>query len=222
MSINTKYMLELENVSTNNRKFALKNNNLRLESGYIYCITGENGSGKTTLLRQILDENAKYSGVIKLFGEDIRGRHNIVMKYAGYVSEERVFLEKRTALQNAEILGKLYSEFDIDIFKEYMKIMNTSINTTYYKMSRGEKMKFQLSFAIACQSKIYILDDVTAGMDSVFRAELFDMLRGLLSGECLVIITTHNVSEITRHTDYVAVMENGSLGEFTESIEFGV
>lgn len=222
MRNNTKYMLELENVSTNNRKFALKNNNLRFESGYIYCITGENGSGKTTLLRQILDENAKYSGMIKLFGEDIRGRHNIVMKYAGYVSEERVFLEKRTALQNAEILGKLYSEFDIDIFKEYMKIMNTSINTTYDKMSRGEKMKFQLSFAIACQSKIYILDDVTAGMDSVFRTELFDMLRGLLADECLVIITTHNVSEITRQTDYVAVMENGSLGEFTESIEFGV
>ena len=48
------------------------------------------------------------------------------------------------------------------------------------------------------------------------------MLRGLLSDEYLVIITTHNVSEITRHTDYVAVMENGSLGEFTESIEFGV
>ena len=51
-------------------------------------------------------------------------------------------------------------------------------------------------------------------------AELFDMLRELIAEEdCCVLMTTHEMSEIAKNTDYVAIMDNGTLGEFRESIE---
>jgi len=56
-------------------------------------------------------------------------------------------------------------------------------------------------------------------MDAVFKIELFDMLRELIAQECCVIMTTHDMTEIMKNTDYVAVMEGGRLGEFSESIE---
>lgn len=80
-------------------------------------------------------------------------------------------------------------------------------------------MKFQLAFAIAHHSRLYLLDEATAGMDAVFKIELFDMLRELIAQECCVIMITHDMTEIMKNTDYVAVMEGGRLGEFGESIE---
>ena len=101
----------------------------------------------------------------------------------------------------------------------FAKQMNVSTATTLWRMSRGERMKFQLAFAIAHHSRLYLLDEATAGMDAVFKIELFDMLRELIAQECCVIMTTHDMTEIMKNTDYVAVMEGGRLGEFSESIE---
>jgi ABC-2 type transport system ATP-binding protein len=142
------------------------------------------------------------------------------MQQIGVVSEEHLFLENRTGKQNAEILGLLYDKFDMGRFDAAMKQMQVSGGTTYRKMSRGERMKFQLAFAIAHGSRLYLLDEATAGLDPVFRIELFDLLRGLLCEEnCCVLMTSHNEAEITRQTDYVAVMRDGTLSVFTESME---
>lgn len=113
----------------------------------------------------------------------------------------------------------MYDDFDVELFNECMKKMNVSTATTLWRMSRGERMKFQLAFAIAHHSRLYLLDEATAGMDAVFKIELFDMLRELIAQECCVIMITHDMTEIMKNTDYVAVMEGGRLGEFSESIE---
>ena len=217
-----KYALELENVTGKRGKFRLKDINIQLEPGYIYAVAGENGAGKTTLMRYIISEQIKYSGTIRLYGENVKDKHHRAMEKIGFVSEDNIFLEKRTALQNAGILGILYDDFDIELFKQYMKRMGASVNTAYDRMSRGERMKFQLAFAIAHKSKLYLLDEATAGIDSVFCTELFDILRNLLVEECCVLMTSHNMSEIEKQTDYVAIMKNGSIGGFKESMEVSV
>lgn len=78
-------------------------------------------------------------------------------------------------------------------------------------------MKFQLAFAIAHHSRLYLLDEATAGMDAVFKIELFDMLRELIAQECCVIMTTHDMTEIMKNTDYGSY-GGRQTGEFSESI----
>ena len=193
---------------------------MTLENGYIYAVTGKNGAGKTTLFNYILTEKKRYTGSIKLFGYELAGNHAKTMEITGLVSEDNTFFENRTGRQNAEILGLVYDNFDMELFDKCMKKMNVSSQTTLWRMSRGERMKFQLAFAIAHHSRLYLLDEATAGMDAVFKIELFDMLRQLIAGEdCCVLMTTHDMSEIAKNTDYVAIMDNGTLGEFVESIE---
>ncbi|MCI5881250.1 MAG: ATP-binding cassette domain-containing protein, partial [Clostridium sp.] len=94
-----------------------------LESGYIYAIVGENGAGKTMLFQTILQENARYSGDIFVYGQPVRGKHDKMMQIIGYVSEDNIFFEDRTGNQNAEILGILYDDFDKDLFKCVMEKM---------------------------------------------------------------------------------------------------
>ena len=212
--------LELKDVTGKGFGFKLKNVTMTLENGYIYAVTGKNGAGKTTLFNYILTEKKRYTGSIKLFGYELAGNHAKTMEITGLVSEDNTFFENRTGRQNAEILGLVYDNFDMELFDKCMKKMNASSQTTLWRMSRGERMKFQLAFAIAHHSRLYLLDEATAGMDAVFKIELFDMLRELIAGEdCCVLMTTHDMSEIAKNTDYAAIMDNGTLGEFVESIE---
>lgn len=212
--------LELKDVTGKGFGFKLKNVTMTLENGYIYAVTGKNGAGKTTLFNYILTEKKRYTGSIKLFGYELAGNHAKTMEITGLVSEDNTFFENRTGRQNAEILGLVYDNFDMELFDKCMKKMNVSGQTTLWRMSRGERMKFQLAFAIAHHSRLYLLDEATAGMDAVFKIELFDMLRQLIAREdCCVLMTTHDMSEIAKNTDYAAIMDNGTLGEFVESIE---
>ena len=212
--------LELKDVTGKGFGFKLKNVTMTLENGYIYAVTGKNGAGKTTLFNYILTEKKRYTGSIKLFGYELAGNHAKTMEITGLVSEDNTFFENRTGRQNAEILGLVYDNFDMELFDKCMIKMNVSSQTTLWRMSRGERMKFQLAFAIAHHSRLYLLDEATAGMDAVFKIELFDMLRQLIAGEdCCVLMTTHDMSEIAKNTDYAAIMDNGTLGEFVESIE---
>lgn len=211
--------LTLENVRGKGLGFKLKDISAKFENGYIYAITGKNGAGKTTLFNYILAQRKRYTGSIKMSGYELERNHSKAMEIIGFVSEDNVFFENRTGKQNADILGLVYDDFDVELFNECMKKMNVSTATTLWRMSRGERMKFQLAFAIAHHSRLYLLDEATAGMDAVFKIELFDMLRELIAQECCVIMTTHDMTEIMKNTDYVAVMEGGRLGEFGESIE---
>lgn len=216
----TDFACKLANVSRKRKKFRLSDINMELENGYIYAIVGENGAGKTMLFQTILQEKARYSGEIYVYGKPARGNHDKMMEIIGFVSEDNLFLEDRTGMQNAEILGILYEDFDKNLFRNIMEKMQAPTNRTYRLMSRGERIKFQLGFAIAHHSKLFLLDEATAGMDPVFRLEFFDILRELLkTEECCVLMTSHNMTEIHKQTDYVAVMENGHLGAFQESLD---
>jgi ABC-2 type transport system ATP-binding protein len=213
-------ILTLEQVTGKSRRFHLTDITFSLEPGYIYAVTGPNGAGKSTLFNYIAAENVRYTGRIAFQGMDLREHRAEAMQQIGVVSEDHRFLENRTGKQNAEILGLLYENFDMERFDAAMKRMKVSGAVTYKKMSRGERMKFQLAFAIAHGSRLYLLDEATAGLDPVFRIEFFDMLRSLLVDEnSCVLMTSHNEAEITRQTDYVAVMRDGKLGAFTESME---
>lgn len=214
-------ILEFKEVSGKGRGFKLNNVTFSLEIGFIYCIAGKNGAGKTSLLNYILSEKARYKGDILLNGESIKGNHACAMKEIGFVSEDRVFFEDRTALQNVQLLSGFYENFDKDHFMKAMDEFGVNPGRTYKAMSRGEKMKFQLAFVESFKPSLFILDEATAGMDAVFRIEFFERLQKLIAEEkCTVLMTSHNISEIEKKTDYVAVMNDGTLNQFTESMDF--
>ena len=211
--------LKFENVCGKSKNFTLKDVSFSLEPGFIYAIAGENGSGKSTLMKYILSEKKIYTGRILFEGEDINGRHKELMNAIGFVSEDNRFFEERSAKQNGELLGVFYDNFNMELYKETLKSMDIAESHTYMKMSRGEKIKMQLAFAIAHSSRLLILDEATAGLDPVYRIEFFNTIRSLLAKENVtVLMSSHNMTEIEKNTDYVAIMKDGILGGFNESI----
>lgn len=215
-------ILGFHNVTGRNKGFNLKDVTFSLEPGFIYGLMGENGVGKTTLMRYIMNDRIKYDGEINVHGVNVLKQHEKAMGLVGYVSEDHLFFEDRTGMQNVALLALFYDDFDAECFVDFGKRWNVSLHTTYKKMSRGERLKLQLAFVAAYRPVLYLLDEVTAGMDPVFRIEFFDMLRELIRDEsCSVLMTSHIQSEVELKTDYVAVMRNGEMSDFSESMEMG-
>lgn len=211
-------ILEFCRVSSDQKqKFKLMDISFALPAGYIMGLMGENGAGKTTLFDYILDDEKRYSGVIRLNGMDISEEHKMTKQKIGFVSEKNSFFEKLTGIRNAELLGNLYDEFDIELFQNTMKKMEIP-DILYERMSRGQKMKFQLAFAMAHKPELYLLDEVTAGMDPVFRTELFQLLQEVIGdAQASVLMTSHIESEMEKKVDYLGIMENGKLTDFGEA-----
>lgn len=214
-------ILEFEQVTGNSGKFRLENISFSLPAGYIMGLAGSNGAGKTTLLDYIVNEKRRYNGSIRIGGCDIRENHAYMKNKIGFVSDENQFLMERTAKQNGQILGVFYENFDMEVFLAVLREMEVPEGRAYGKMSRGERMKFQMAFAMAHKPAVYLLDEVTAGMDPVFRVDFFKILHEIIKDESAsVLMTSHIETEMEQKTDYLGILENGKMIRFGESIDY--
>lgn len=201
------------------RTFGLEEISFGLPGGYIMGLIGKNGAGKTTFFDCIMAEKKRYSGEMFLDGRNIHENHLQVLDKTGFVSEKNEFMELRTAGQNARMLGRFYSSFDMELFEGMMERCKVSSGKTVGKMSRGEMVKFQLAFAVAHRPKLYLMDEATAGMDPVFRIDFYRILHELLKdGDCGIILSTHIEEEIEKQLDYVGILEEGRLVSFGENV----
>ncbi len=215
-----KMILELEQVTGLSKRFRLEDINFALPAGYIMGLMGCNGAGKTTLISYIMEEKRKYSGTIRIGGVDIRENHGYMKNKLGFVSEDNTFFLEKTAMQNAQLLGAFYEDFDMELFRKTMEEIGLSVKKTYGRMSRGESLKFQMAFAMAHHPVLYLLDEVTVGMDPVFRIDFFKILQEVIRDEqASVLMTSHIEEEMERKTDYVGILEQGRMVRFGESID---
>lgn len=213
-------LLEFEHVTGTSDKFRLQDVSFSLPAGYIMGLAGKNGAGKTTLIDYIMNPKVQYTGTIRIGGVDIRENHVQMKNKIGFLSDENKFLNKRSAMQNAEILGTLFDEWDMEIFKNAMQQMNLSTSSVVGNMSRGEMMRFQMAFSMAHKPVLYLLDEVTAGMDPVFRIDFFKMLQEVIkTEEASILMTSHIQSEIGQKMDFVGILDAGRLIEFGESLD---
>lgn len=202
---------EFKNVTGQGKKFRLKNISFPVEDGFITGIVGKNGVGKTTLFHYIVDENAKYTGTILIDGKPLRENHKELMNRIGFISEEQQFLKEKTARENVKLFSVLYDRFSEEKFAEAMTCMELSQSKTVGKMSRGEFIKFQLAFAMAHDTKLYLLDEATAGMDPVFKKDFFKMLHQIIAVEdTAILMSTHITEEVSIHMDYVVQLSDSS------------
>lgn len=210
-------MLEFRNVNKKSKKFELKNISFTAEEGFITGIVGVNGAGKTTLLNLLKEEKADYNGEILFYGENIKNNHDAFRSMLGFISDDNTFFEEFTVAQNASMLSFFYPEWNGDVFKAKMKEFEVPTGKKMSALSRGERIRFQLAFAMAHNAKLYVFDEATAGMDPVFRKDFFKVIHELIATQPVtVIMTTHIEEDIRKHMDYVGVLDVGNLTSFSE------
>lgn len=99
--------------------------------------------------------------------------------------------------------------------------MNIPPTKPLYELSKGMKMKFQISFAMAHSPKLLILDEPTAGFDPVFRIDFLNILQDILDRDISILMSTHITSDLDKIADYIILLDNGEIkiNDTKESLE---
>ncbi len=207
-------------------KIAVDRVSVKFQEG-IYGLLGENGAGKTTLMRMLCGILTPDSGDIALDGVDVsQEEYRAVLGYLpqdfGYYPEftGRDFLlymasikglEKRKAKRKAEEL----LEF-VALSEQAKKKIRT--------YSGGMKQRLGIAQALLNEPKVLILDEPTAGLDPKERVRFRNLLEGM-GKDCIVILSTHIVSDVDKIADNILMMRKGQMiyqgvrGDIEEELE---
>lgn len=207
--------LTLENVSkTYKKKKAVDHVSLTLDIG-IHALLGANGSGKTTLIRMLCGILPMSEGTIKADGVSIRKQYQMYCDRLGYMPQHFGFYPDYTMKEFLDYMAIVKQIPKVEADKRINKWAHKlNLQDCMYKkmktLSGGMLKRVGILQALLNSPDILILDEPTAGLDPKERI-VFRNLIASLSKQCLVLISTHIVSDIETIADDILVMKEGKI-----------
>jgi ABC-2 type transport system ATP-binding protein len=205
-------ILEVDKVSRRLGAFALEDVSLSLPRGTIMGFVGPNGAGKTTTLKIILGLVRKDRGDVRVFGLDHVKDGPRIRQKVGFVSDENIYYEDFTTREIGWLLGRFYAAWDETRYRRHLQDFALPPAGKIRELSRGMKAKLALAVALSHDADLIVMDEPTAGLDPVFRAEMLEILRGVIANEeRSVLFSTHVTSDLERVADYVTFIHQGRI-----------
>ncbi len=207
-------ILELQQVSKAFPKsdFMLDHISFSLPYGAILGFIGENGAGKTTTIGCIMNTLAKDSGVIKLFGREMRDEDTAMREKIGVVYDGNNFPVYWSAQQLSKIMQGLYTNWDNDLFSKYLEDFHLPAKQKIKQYSRGMTMKLAIAAALSHHPQLLILDEATSGLDPIMRDEMLDVFLSFVQEEDhAILLSSHITGDLEKIADYITFIHNGRL-----------
>ncbi len=204
--------IKISNLTKNyGKNRGIKNVNLEIKEGEIYGFIGPNGAGKSTTIKTLLNFIFPTSGSAKILGKDIVSESKAIKEFASYVpSEVRYYSEVKVK----DILNYAISFFDSsdrEYLNELCNELEVELDKKIEELSLGNKKKVAIVQALLSNPKIVILDEPTNGLDPLIQQKLFNILLKEKSKGKTIFLSSHNLSEIERFCDRVAVIKEGEI-----------
>ncbi|MEK6908226.1 MAG: metal ABC transporter ATP-binding protein, partial [Thermoproteota archaeon] len=192
-----------------------------VNQGDFLGIIGPNGAGKSTLFAAMLGLNAKYKGIIKFFGTDIRKSKNY-LKEIGYVPQKPIFEKNFPATVNDVVKMGLQKESDenkIDEILQQLWIHELS-ERRIGELSGGQQQRVFIAKALVNNPKVLILDEPVTGIDQQSIDLFYSILKELNSKQNITIIwSSHDLDAVNKLANHVACL-NRTLFFHGESDDF--
>ena len=209
-------ILSIQNLSKKYRKekFGLKDYSITIENG-ILGLLGPNGAGKSTLMKIIATISRPTAGTVTLDGHDIVNDPNYIRKILGYLPQDfgvyanlnaYEFLEYMAAMKG---VGGVGLRKRIDMLLEGVNLVETA-RLPIGTYSGGMKQRIGIAQALLNDPKVLIFDEPTVGLDPEERVRFRNLISGM-ANDCIIILSSHIVSDIETIADEVAIMQNGAL-----------
>ena len=201
---------------------ALDNVSFSVHRGEFIGIIGHTGSGKSTLMQQLNGLLKPTSGSVLLDGRDIwadkqqtrqaRFRVGLVFQYPEYqLFEETVYRDiafgpKNMGLSEEEIQRRVLEAAG------FVGITQQQLQVSPFDLSGGQKRRVAIAGVIAMEPEVLILDEPTAGLDPVGRAEILQNIENYRKAKnATVMMVSHSMEDVARLTDRLLVMNGSKL-----------
>jgi len=189
---------------------------LQAGEGQIYGLLGKNGAGKTTLLKLISGLVFPDSGSAEVMSYNPSERHPGMLADIYYVQEE-LYLPEIKISAYEKFYAPFYPKFSFEQFDYYLREFGLDKERKISNLSHGQKKKVMLSFGMACNSRLLILDEPTNGLDIPSKTLFRKMIANAIAEDRLFIISTHQVKDVANLIDPIIILENGKI-LFNESV----
>lgn len=220
---NNEYVLQLKEIC---KSFpgakALDRINFNLKPGEVHALLGENGAGKSTLIKIITGAYQNDSGIITLFGKDIRFKDAIEAQDLGISAVyqefnlvpqlntyENIFLRKQP--QKGIVVKRIDKSYMKQKSTELLRELGISfdINLPIRTLSVAYQQMIEIAKALVWDAKIMIFDEPTAVLTEEETQQLFKVIRRLKEKGVGVIYISHRMEEIFQIADRVTILRDG-------------
>lgn len=211
-------------------KQALKNINLKIESGKIIGLIGSNGAGKTTLLKILAGLIYPSTGSARVLGfEPWKRDYEFLRQMSLLLGQKNQLWWDISARDSYSLLAKIY---DLDSAAAKRRVNDLAemlgctsvLDTQLRRLSLGERMKMEIIGALLHSPKVLFLDEPTIGLDILAQSAIRNFLEFYVKDfKPVVILTSHYMDDIAQLADQLLLISkgelvyNGTVDEFTDA-----
>jgi ABC-type sugar transport system ATPase subunit len=217
-------ILEIENLS---KSFfgitALDDVSLSLERGRLLGLVGENGAGKSTLMNVLAGVIRADRGTVKLNGNTyepacpaeatragIEFIHQELNLFTNMSIMDNLFIDGFPKLKGPPLINKRRARRKAKELLEAVDL-DLPVNTPIEKLSPGERQLVEIAKALRGETQIIIFDEPTTSLTENENQRLFELIEQLRSAGKTIIYISHNLDEVLRLADQIAVLRDGRI-----------
>lgn len=205
---------------------ALNDVSVSFPHGQLTAIIGPNGAGKSTLFNVLSGAFAPSAGKIIFQGNDITGQAQHRFAHLGIAKSFQItnVFPELSALENVRIAVQALScryniwtprsQF-VQMQEQAAELLNlVGLNEHHHRLAsnlaHGEQRSLEIALALACQPKLLLLDEPTAGMSPEETVVMMDIILRLAK-ERTVIMVEHKMKLVMGIADYLIVLHHGEF-----------
>ena len=203
-------MLEADSLTkTFGPRVAVEGVSFDVRAGEIFALVGPNGAGKTTTLRMLAGLIRPSSGAVRFQGQPAAGVEGALRAGIGFLTEAPGLWDRLTVRQNLRVYARLHglpkSDRPVDAAMDLFGIRDRAAEQAAV-LSKGLRQRVALARALLHDPKAVLLDEPTSGLDPESARDVRELIVRLRHERRAVLISTHNLDEVDRLADRVALL----------------
>lgn len=194
--------------------------NLKVQKGELYCLLGGNGTGKSTTLRLLGRMKKPYRGKLFLNGKEL-GTYRENELYGSLLgilpqNPQSLFVKDTVEKDLREMSGDADRLCDVIEKTEIGHLLGSHP----YDLSGGEQQRAALAKVLLLDPKIILLDEPTKGLDGFYKKKLAQILKGLTAEGKTILMVSHDIEFCAEYGDTCALFFHGSVVTSAPAREF--
>jgi ABC-2 type transport system ATP-binding protein len=187
---------------------AVENLSIAIPKGSIFGLLGTNGAGKTTTFKCMLGLARPTSGSVLFNGQQLEPE---TFEHLSYVPERCALYEWMTGVEHLEMQRRAFKRYDAARAAQLMDMFALDRKKKLGKYSKGQQTAMALVLAFSTHPDILVLDEPASGLDPVHQRHVLDLIIGEAAGGATVLFSSHQIGQVERAADRVAILHQGTL-----------
>ena len=198
-----------------NGTFALRNLNLSVGKGEIFCLLGQNGAGKTTTINLFLGFTHPTSGKAIINDIEVKCNDVAAKKHVAYIPEVVQLYGNLSGVENLDFFSRIAGyRYPLGTLQEFLGkagLQREASNRRLSTYSKGMRQKVGIAIALAKKADVILMDEPTSGLDPKATDEFTTICKDLIDEGKAIFMATHDIFNAVNVATRIGIMKQGEL-----------